>query len=139
MDILIRQKVGSVPVIGIHGRLVGVVTETDLLKKEELHRDPDSHYLAHMSYRGRRAIATAETAGDLVNTHPATVRPEATVVEAARLMDRHQVTCLPVTGENGQLLVGLRVLLRCAARIIDYAADLCLRQPERGDGWLAGC
>ena len=127
MDILIRQKVGSVPVIGIHGRLVGVVTETDLLKvgvvtetdllkKEELHRDPDSHYLAHMSYRGRRAIATAETAGDLVNTHPATVRPEATVVEAARLMDRHQVTCLPVTGENGQLLVGLRVLLRAFLR-----------------------
>jgi hypothetical protein len=28
----------------------------------------------------------------------------------------------------------------CAARIIDWTADVCLRQhPERGDGWLAGC
>ena len=26
------------------------------------------------------------------------------MAEAARLMDRHQVTCLPVAGENGQLL-----------------------------------
>ena len=31
-------------------------------------------------------------------------------------------------------------LMSCAARIIDCAADLCLRQqPGRGDGWLAWC
>ena len=32
------------------------------------------------------------------------VRPGATVAEAARLMDRHDVTLLPVTDENGMLL-----------------------------------
>jgi CBS domain-containing protein len=118
VDILVGQKAGAVPVSGMHGRLVGVVAETDLLKKEELQRDPDGRHWAHMSYRARRAIATAETAGDLMSTHPATVRPEATVAEAARLMDRHRVTCLPVTGENGQLLgvVGLRDLLRVFLR-----------------------
>jgi CBS domain-containing protein len=118
VDILVTQRVGCVPVTGMHAKLVGVVTETDLLKKEALQRDPDGHHWAHMSYRARRAIAAAETAGDLMSTHPTTVRPEATVAEAARLMDRHQVSCLPVTGEHGQLLgvVGLRDLLRVFLR-----------------------
>jgi CBS domain-containing protein len=51
-------------------------------------------------------------------TRPAAVRPEATVAEAARLMDRHQVTCLPVAGENGQLLgvAGPRDLLQIFVR-----------------------
>lgn len=111
--ILVGQQVGGVPVLSLQGLVVGVVTDCDLLKKEELQRDPDSRHWAHMSYWNRRAIAMAETAGDLMSTHPATVTPEATVAEAARLMDRRQVTCLPVADEHGKLLgvVGPRDLL----------------------------
>jgi len=116
--ILVREKTSAVPVLSRQGKVVGVATESDLLKKEELQRDPDGHHWAHLSYRTRRAIATADTAGDLMSTHPATVGPEATVAEAARLMDRHQVTCLPVVDEHGKLLgvVGLRDLLRVFLR-----------------------
>ena len=35
--------------------------------------------------------------------HPATVRAGATAAEAARLMDRHQASCLPVVDEDGKL------------------------------------
>ena len=47
-----------------------------------------------------------------------TVRPGATVAEAARLMDRHEITCLLVTGETGELLgvVGPRNLLQIFLR-----------------------
>jgi CBS-domain-containing membrane protein len=47
-----------------------------------------------------------------------TVRPDATVAEAARLMDWHHITCLPVTDEGGTLLgvVGPRELLRVFIR-----------------------
>jgi CBS-domain-containing membrane protein len=117
-DILVRHKVSAVPVLSPLGQVVGVVTETDLLRKEQLRRDPDGWHAMHLSYRERRDIATAETAGELMSTSPATVRPGATVAEAARLMDQYGVTCLPVADESGKLIgvVGPRDLLRVFLR-----------------------
>ena len=118
VDLLVSQKFSAVPVVSLQGRVLGVVAETDLLRKEELQRDPDSRHSAHLSYRVRRDMATAETAGEIMSTTLVTVRPGATVAEAARLMDRHDVTCLPVTDESGKLLgvVGPRNLLRVFLR-----------------------
>ncbi len=118
IDILVEQKIGSVPVLGLHGRVLGLVTETDLLRKEELKRDPEVRHSRQMTYRARRDVATAETAGELMSTHPVTARADMTVAEAARLMDRHQVTCLPVVDDGGKLLgvVSPRDLLRVFLR-----------------------
>jgi len=121
---LVERKISAVPVLGLRGTVLGVVSETDLLRKEELRRDPDGEHSIHLSYRARRDMATAETAGELMSAHPPTVGPDATVAEAARLMDRHQVTCLPVVDDGGKLLgvVGPRDLLRVFAS--DDAAPL---------------
>jgi CBS domain-containing protein len=117
-SLLVSQKISAVPVVSLQGRVLGVVAETDLLRKEELQRDPDSRHSVQLSYRVRRGMATAETAGEIMTTALVTVRPGAAVAEAARLMDRHDVTCLPVTDESGKLLgvVGLRNLLRVFLR-----------------------
>lgn len=117
-DILVRQRVGAVPVLTLGGKVVGIVTETDLLRKEQLQRDPEGQHSMHLTYRSRRDIATAETAREIMNTHPATVRAGATVPEAARVMDCQQVTCLLVTDENAKLLgmVSPRDLLRVFLR-----------------------
>ncbi len=117
-DILVRQRVSAVPVLTPGGKVVGIVTETDLLRKEELQRDPEGQHSMHLTYRARRDIATAETAREIMNTHPATVRAGATVPEAARVMDCQQVTCLLVTDENAKLLgiVSPRDLLRVFLR-----------------------
>lgn len=116
--ILVGHKVSSVPVLGLSGRVLGLAAETDLLRKEELKRDPEVPHSAHMSFRARRALATAETAGEIMATCPVTVAPGTGVAEAARLMERHQVTCLPVVDEGGKLLgvVTPRDLLRVFLR-----------------------
>jgi CBS domain-containing protein len=103
-EILVRQKVGAVPVLSPLGKVVGVIAETDLLRKEELKRDPDGWHAMRLSYRARRDIVTAETAGEIMSAAPATVRPGATVAEAARLMDQYGITCLPVVDESGKLI-----------------------------------
>ena len=103
-DLLIKEKVSAVPVLSIRGKVLGVVAETDLLRKEELQRDPDSRHSVHLSYRVRRDMATAETAGEIMSEALVTVGPAATVAEAARLMDRHDITFLPVTDASGKLL-----------------------------------
>jgi CBS domain-containing protein len=113
-DILVRQKISAVPVLSVRGKLLGLVAESDLLRKEELKRDPDSEQSRHMTYQERRAVATAVTAGEIMSTNPVTVRADATLAEAARLMDRYEATCLPVVDESGNLVgvVGLWDLLR---------------------------
>jgi CBS domain-containing protein len=64
-----------------------------------------------------------------MTTHVVTIRPDATVAEAAWLMDRHHVTCLPVADETGKLLgiVSprdlLQVFLRPDAEIRDDIYD----------------
>ena len=117
-DLLVKEKVGAVPVLSLQGRVLGIVAEIDLLRKEELQRDPDGRHSVHLNYRARRDMATAETAGEIMRPVPVTVQPDATVAEAARLMDRlidrHDVNCLLVTDEGGKLLgvVGPRNLLQ---------------------------
>lgn len=103
-DLLVSQKISALPVLSLQGKLLGIVAETDLLRKEELQRDPDARHSTHLNYRVRRDLATAETAGEIMSAAPATIRPDATVAEAAQLMERHDVTCLPVTDESGKLL-----------------------------------
>ncbi len=117
-DLMVSQKVSAVPVLSLQGRVLGVVAETDLLRKEELRRDPDARHSVHLSYRTRRDMATAETAGEIMRPDPETVRPGATVAEAARLMDRHDITYLLVTDERGKLLgsLGPRNLLQVLLR-----------------------
>ncbi len=116
--ILVKQQIGAVPVLTPQGRPVGLVAEADLLRKEQLQRDPDGPHSMHLTYRARRDIATAETAGEIMTRHPAMVRAGATVPEAARLMDRHQVRCLLVVDDGGKLLgvVSPRDLLRVFLR-----------------------
>jgi CBS domain-containing protein len=104
VGILVRGRIGAVPVLTPQGRVAGLVAETDLLRKEQLQLDPDGRHSGHLPYRVRRDVATAETAGEIMNPYPATVPAETTVAEAARLMDRHQARYLLVTGEDGKLL-----------------------------------
>jgi CBS domain-containing protein len=117
-DILVRGRIGVVPVLAPQGRVAGVVAEGDLLRKERLQRDPEGRHSAHLPYRTRRDIATAETAGELMDRCPATAPAGTSVAEAARLMDRHQSRFLLVTGEDGKLLgvVTARDLLRVFLR-----------------------
>ncbi len=81
LKILKRTGISGVPVIK-DGRLVGIITRKDLLRK------PDETQL-----------------GLLMTPDPVTIGPEATIAEAARLMVKYDIRRLPVI-EDGRL-VGL--------------------------------
>ncbi|MGW3206072.1 CBS domain-containing protein [Streptomyces sp. NPDC001135] len=98
-------RVSALPVIEGEGRVVGVVSEADLLPKEELRDDPVTGDL-----RPRRPVdvvkAGALTAGDLMSSPAVTVRAGATLAEAARAMAHAGVKRLPVVDE-ADLLAGV--------------------------------
>jgi CBS domain-containing protein len=103
-----QYRVSAFPVIDENLRVVGVVSEADLLAKEALAGDQAgipaavTAILHHKDYKKSEGI----TAGDLM-THPAvTVGPEDTVEHAARLMYTLQIKRLPVVDAGG-CLVGI--------------------------------
>jgi CBS-domain-containing membrane protein len=117
-ETLVRRRLSGLPVLSRQGQVVGVVCESDLLMKEEAQRDPGARPPGRPRRRALRAKAAGDTAGDVMTTRPVTVRPDTTVAEAARLMDRHHASCLPVIGEDGKLAgtVSRRDLLRVFLR-----------------------
>lgn len=95
-------QVSALPVIEGEGRVVGVVSEADLLPKEELRDEPGAAYL-QLRQPVDVAKAAAATAGDLMSSPALTVRANATLAEAARIMARGAVKRLPVVDETGLL------------------------------------
>ncbi|WP_327068604.1 CBS domain-containing protein [Kitasatospora sp. NBC_01302] len=99
-----RNDITAVPVVDDHDRVLGMVSEADLLRNEAVQPDPEGHTArARLSPR-ERARAEAETAGALMTSPAVTARPEWSIVEAARVMDRKKVKRLPVVDEAGRLV-----------------------------------
>src|SRR5215475_13966072 len=94
--IVVGQRISALPVLSRQGKLVGLVCEADLLAKEELHKIPGTGHPGLPHGRSLRAKAYAATAGEVMRAHPVTIGPDVTVSGAARVMDRHHLTCLPV-------------------------------------------
>jgi CBS-domain-containing membrane protein len=101
-----QYRVSAFPVIDENRRVIGVVSEADLLAKEALAGEyagipaAVTGILHHKDYKKADGL----TAGDLM-THPAvTVRPEDLVEHAARLMYTLQVKRLPVVDAGGYLV-----------------------------------
>ncbi|MFF4585374.1 CBS domain-containing protein [Streptomyces sp. NPDC001388] len=99
-----RWKVSALPVLDGDHRVIGVVSEADLLPKEML-RDPDGDPDRHGRPSGGSGLAKADAvcAEDLMNAPAVTVRADETVARAARVMARHRLKRLPVVDGEGVL------------------------------------
>lgn len=99
--------VSGVPVVNDEGRVLGVVSQRDLLERETRHR--------FLRFRPRlRRKVWGNHADELMSRPALTVAQDAEVVEAARIMEDHQVHRLPVVDDEEKLvgIVGRSDLLR---------------------------
>ena len=112
--LLTKHRISGMPVLKMGREVVGVVSETDLLAAED-----ETHRQARMaSSMGRRWHLRKQphvrlTAGALMTSPAITIGPDATIPGAARLMNTHHISRLPVIDEDGKLvgIVGRRDLL----------------------------
>ncbi|MFF8841033.1 CBS domain-containing protein [Streptomyces sp. NPDC015130] len=103
---LAEHDISGVPVVDEDDRVIGVVSESDLLARDEL------------------------TARDLMTTPAITVHAEETVADAARLMVRRGVERLPVVDEE-ERLVG--IVTRRDLLCVYLRPDAEIRQRIRED------
>jgi CBS domain-containing protein len=107
------QELPGVPVVNEGGRCVGIVTENDLVLRDE---DADLHLPHHLDIMGgvifiesmkhfeeRVKKAFASNVEDMMTADPITVEADASVEEAARLISEHKHNRLPVV-EHGRLV-----------------------------------
>jgi CBS domain-containing protein len=95
-------RVSAFPVLSHDDRVVGVVSECDLLYKQT---DPELPVgTVRLAWRLREpGKANAVTAGELMTSPAITISPDATVQEAARVMQQQHVKRLPVVTREGTL------------------------------------
>ncbi|WP_328697634.1 CBS domain-containing protein [Streptomyces sp. NBC_00342] len=119
--LMAEWKVGALPVLAGEGRVVGVVSEADLLPKEALRGDGPGR-LGPLDETSKAGAVLAE---GLMSSTAVTVHADATIAEAAaQIMARKRVKRLPVVNDVG-LLEGvvsrgdlLKVFLRPDAELI---------------------
>jgi CBS domain-containing protein len=129
-----ERRISGAPVCDATGRVVGVVSEADVLAKEEgLPLDERSPLAWLVGDTRDRSKAAARSAGDAMTAPAITIEPRAQIAEAARTMIGRRVNRLPVV-ERGRL-VGIvtradlvRAFTRSDAQIErEIAQDVLLR------------
>ena len=113
VQLMDQWQVSAVPVLEGEGRVIGVVSEADLLPKEEYRgSDPDlppsrlrSAGTTITQRHGLSDLAKADalTAEELMSSPAITVHGSTTLAEAARIMARRAVKRLPVIDAEGRL------------------------------------
>jgi CBS domain-containing protein len=100
-----EHRISGFPVLDDDRKVIGVVSEADMLVKEALSSEPESMpgMIAGLFRRKEHYKARGTTAGDLMTTPAVTVTPHDTLERAARLMYARKVKRLPVVDADGHL------------------------------------
>ena len=104
MIVLMRKfRVSAFPVIDDAGRVIGVVSQADMLNKEADLATGAGPLSGILRFRDHDKAAGV-TAAELMTAPPLTVSPTTPLTEAARLMRDRRVKRLPVTNATGHLI-----------------------------------
>jgi CBS domain-containing protein len=103
--LLSRHRISGVPVCDADQHVLGVVSEADILRKEEGRALSTTGLLSWLFERDDESLdkVSARTAGEAMTSPAITIEPGRPVSEAAKLMLERQVNRLPVVLE-GKLL-----------------------------------
>ncbi|MEU2896418.1 CBS domain-containing protein [Streptomyces sp. NPDC001273] len=142
-----NHGISGLPVIDEDNKVIGVISETDLVLRQALTPEPGrtsgrwTDRLRGLSRRVRRETAKsrARTAGGVMSAPAVTVRADAGVTEAARLMTEHRIERLPVVDEADRLvgIVTRRDLLQIFLRTDEGLEREVREEVLRNALWLA--
>ncbi len=108
--LLLEQSISGVPVVDADGRLLGIVTEGDLMRRPEIGTERHRGWWLRLFGDEREraseyARAHGSQAADVMTRNVVTVREETSVGEIARLLEEHRVKRVPVV--RGDKVVGI--------------------------------
>ena len=96
-------RISAFPVVDHEGRVIGVVSEADMLNKEADLAADAGPLASILRFRDHEKSA-AVTAGELMTSPPVVIGPDAPVTEASRRMRDRRVKRLPVINSSRHLI-----------------------------------
>jgi CBS domain-containing protein len=139
-QLLVDHRISGLPVCDESGRVVGVVSEGDILYRES--EDPDRAGLLARLFDDKLRVearkAAARTAEEAMTAPPITIGRDEHVSEAARRMVENGVNRLPVVGEGGRVvgIVTRADLVRVFSRSDQEIAREIEREVVLGTLWV---
>lgn len=106
---MLEKRISAVPVVDNTGKLVGIVTESDLMHRAEAGTEHPYSWWVHF------LAGDATIAADYVKSHAAkledvmtsdiiTATPETRLQEIAALLEEHQIKRVPIVSKDGSLV-----------------------------------
>lgn len=105
-SLLAQHRISGVPVVDDDEKVVGVISESDLMARQARDGETASRRRLLLSPASRRTAVKAEalTAGQLMSTPPVTVHADDSIALSARAMAENRVERLPVLDEEDRLV-----------------------------------
>jgi len=102
------RGISGAPVVDAGGALLGVVTETDLMRRIAAPADPAPGWLGGLfqdpaTLARRYAVSHGRTAQDVMTTEPVTLGPDVPIERVARLLEERDIRRVPIVAA-GRLL-----------------------------------
>ncbi len=112
IKMLAERRISGLPVVDQTGKLVGVISETDLLWQETGVTPPayimflDSVIYLENPARHDKELhkALGQTVGEVMSGDPVTIAPDQPLRKAAKLMQEKSIRRLAVTDEAGKVI-----------------------------------
>ena len=101
---MVEYRVSGLPVLGDDGKLIGLISEADFLRKELERESPAGQRLLGALFGADEAHDHSATVGEVMATGITTIDPAASLSEAASVMASKGFKRLPVINSAGELL-----------------------------------
>lgn len=107
--ILIEKRISAVPVVDGAGKIVGIVTESDLMHRTEAGTERPYSWWVHF-LAGDETIAAdyvkshAAKVEDVMTAEVVTTSPETPLHEIATLLEEHRIKRVPIVNKTGNLV-----------------------------------
>ena len=106
-DILTEKNISGLPVVDKDKKVIGIITQADILSMIGVSRDHTfKDLLRHMLGETLPERRIGDHVGDIMTSPAHTIKPEANIAEAVRIMDEKKIRRLTVTDDKS-ILIGI--------------------------------
>jgi CBS domain-containing protein len=138
--ILVANRISAVPVVDNQGKLVGIISEGDLIRRPEIGSEkPRSWWLDALSTNGALADefvrSHSRKVSDVMTRDVVTAKPDESLSQIAALLEKNRIKRVPIVSE--EKIVGIV----SRANLVQALASLVEKRAERtaaGDAELRG-
>jgi len=126
--VLLSNQISAVPVLDELGRLIGIVSEGDLIRRAELHTEHRrSWWLSLFSNKDKEALAVefmkahSQSVTDVMTRDVITAAPDTPLREIAGLLEKNHIKRVPIIDEEGKVLgiVSRANLIQALATLVE--------------------